>query len=63
MPGRNGWVVDVADPAALPRVLAEIDDNPDRYARPPELATPARGFADQVDEIAAVYDRVLPAWP
>ncbi len=62
-PGRNGWVVDVADPAALPRVLAEIDDNPDRYARPPELATPARGFADQVDEIAAVYDRVLPAWP
>jgi glycosyltransferase involved in cell wall biosynthesis len=62
-PGRNGWVVDVADPGALPRVLAEIDDTPDRYARPPELATPARGFADQVDEIAGIYDRVLPAWP
>jgi glycosyltransferase involved in cell wall biosynthesis len=62
-PGRDGWVVDVTDPAALPRVLAEIDNNPDRYAQPPERGTPARGFADQVDEIAGVYDRVLPAWP
>ncbi len=64
VPGQNGWVVDVAQRGALGRILAEIDADPARFARPPKLRTPGRPVGQQVAEIVAVYDRVLhPAAP
>jgi glycosyltransferase involved in cell wall biosynthesis/tetratricopeptide (TPR) repeat protein len=59
VPGQNGWVVDVSDPAALPRVLAEIEANPARYARPPAVRPAARTVAQQVDELVRIYETVL----
>lgn len=62
VPGKNGWIVDVSDPAALPLVLTEIQANPQRYVRPPPaLRAASRTVAQQVDELAGIYDDVLRA--
>ena len=58
-PGRNGWVIDVSDPEALPQVLAEIENDPGRYIRPPALRTSGRTVAQHVSEVVEVYDAVL----
>ncbi len=59
VPGRNGWLVDVFDAAALPRVLEEIDADPGRYGRPIETCGVIRIVSHQIDEVAQVYDTVL----
>ncbi len=59
-PGCDGWVIDVATPAALYAVLAEIDATPERYrAAPPPPTGPPRRSADQARELMAVYAELL----
>ena len=59
VPGKNGWIVDVSDPAALPLVLAEVEANPERYVRPPASRAAGRTVAQQVDELTRMYDDFL----
>jgi glycosyltransferase involved in cell wall biosynthesis len=61
VPDKNGWVVDVADPAALPRILAEIHNDPERFSQSLAERTKGRTVAQQVAEVVNVYDRVLAA--
>jgi glycosyltransferase involved in cell wall biosynthesis len=58
VPGVNGWVIDVATPAALLAVLGEIDAAPARYLDSPPPTT-LRTAAEQAEELLALYDEIL----
>jgi glycosyltransferase involved in cell wall biosynthesis len=59
VPGCNGWVVDVADPSALQRVLDELQANPERYSRPPNAVRTVRSQSDMVSDYAAAWKTEL----
>jgi glycosyltransferase involved in cell wall biosynthesis len=61
VPGKNGWLIDVGDRRALPRILTEIQQDPDRFNKPTGLHTKGRTVAQQVAEVMGVYERVLGA--
>jgi glycosyltransferase involved in cell wall biosynthesis/tetratricopeptide (TPR) repeat protein len=53
--GENGYVIDVSDATDLIRVLKLINDDPQRYRRPPEAPTTLRRSAEQGNELADLY--------
>jgi glycosyltransferase involved in cell wall biosynthesis len=57
----NGFVVDVADHHALAACLANIDADPDTFARSPARRPVLRRAEDQARDIHAVYQRILAA--
>jgi glycosyltransferase involved in cell wall biosynthesis len=58
-PGKNGFIVDVADHRALLAVLTYIDSDPTRYACPPDTRRRFRSAQEQTDELHHIYQRVL----
>jgi glycosyltransferase involved in cell wall biosynthesis len=59
--GENGFVVDVADHRALVACLAQIDADPDRFAKPPARGSVLRPAAAQAQDLHRVYQRILAA--
>jgi glycosyltransferase involved in cell wall biosynthesis len=59
--GENGFVVDVADHRALVACLAQIDADPDRFAKPPARRSVLRPAAAQAQDLHRVYQRILAA--
>ena len=49
----------MSDATDLIRVLKVIDNDPQRYRRPPEAATRLRRSAEQGDELADLYNAIV----
>lgn len=63
VPGANGFVIDVTSPDALIRTLREIDADPVRYTRSPQIGPPLRSAQDQARELMTLYRNVLAQTP
>jgi glycosyltransferase involved in cell wall biosynthesis len=57
--GKNGFVVDVSDHSSLVEVLSRIDDELDRYRKPPTHRPALRRSADQAGDLHRIYQLIL----
>ena len=57
--GVNGHRVSVDSYEDMAKVLSMIDSAPDRYLAPPNTKTKPRDVAEQVEDLAFIYDTVL----
>ena len=57
--GANGFVVDVSTPDGLIQALSQIDADPARFIRPPQVRPPLRSADDQARDLLALYREVL----
>ncbi|MGR3570104.1 MAG: glycosyltransferase [Pseudooceanicola nanhaiensis] len=57
--GVNGHVVDVATYEGLARALWQVDGAPGTYRHPPAERPAIRTAQDQIEELVALYDRIL----
>ena len=55
VPGQNGYIVSIDDASELAHVLREIDQDPDRYKRSPELQSVNRTADDQSRDLINLY--------
>ncbi|MEY3004776.1 MAG: glycosyltransferase [Pseudomonadota bacterium] len=61
--GQNGFIVDVHDHRALLGCLAGIDADPDRFRKAPPHRARLRSAQAQVDDLHALYQRLLAGAP
>jgi glycosyltransferase involved in cell wall biosynthesis len=59
--GVTGHRIDVSSYEGLAEVLRQVDRDPARYLAPPGEVPPARHVREQVDQLAELYDTILPA--
>jgi glycosyltransferase involved in cell wall biosynthesis len=59
--GVTGHRIDVSSYEGLAETLRQVDSDPDRYLAPPGDMPPARHVREQVDELAELYDTLVPA--
>ena len=57
-PGIDGFIVDVTSPAALAKVLATINNDPETYLRPAPKNDAIRSSKDQADHLLKIYSRI-----
>lgn len=62
-PGVDGFVIDVADAAALTEVLAAMNRDPDRFRTPAPARPDQRKAADQAADLHRLYRRILKSAP
>lgn len=55
VPGRNGWIIDVGSPAALLRVLDQLQASPEHFSVSPPLRPAARSQTEMVNDYAALW--------
>ena len=55
VPGENGWVVDVSDAGALPRVFREIEGNVSGFMQAPANSVSTRVVREQVNCLTALF--------
>jgi glycosyltransferase involved in cell wall biosynthesis len=55
----NGYIIDVSDITGLVSTLRQIDNDHLRYTRPPKKVTVLRTAAEQGEELARLYGKML----
>lgn len=56
---KNGHIIDVTTDENLSEILAQVDENPELYRKPPQYVTKIRRASEQSEEIYDLYKKVL----
>jgi glycosyltransferase involved in cell wall biosynthesis len=59
LPGVNGFIIDLDDPAALPDVLAMLEADRERFTKAPERWPHITTMAEHTREVCGVYEEIL----
>ncbi len=59
--GENGYIINVANAAALTDLLEMIDTAPETYRQSPSLRPTLRRAAEQSEDLAALYRSIIPS--